>query len=63
MGGERVVVFDGYCHICSGGVRFVMRHPVHPPFELVPMQSDRGRRSSAHASIRIGPYGSTAARQ
>jgi len=43
MSAERVVVFDGYCHICTGGVRFVLRHPVHPPFEIVPMQSDRGR--------------------
>lgn len=42
MSAERVVVFDGYCHICTGGVRFVLRHPVHPPFEIVPMQSDRG---------------------
>jgi len=43
MSAERVVVFDGYCHICTGGVRFVLRHPVHPPFEIVPMQGDRGR--------------------
>jgi predicted DCC family thiol-disulfide oxidoreductase YuxK len=43
VSGERVVVFDGYCHVCSGGVRFVKRHPVDPPFELVPMQSERGR--------------------
>jgi predicted DCC family thiol-disulfide oxidoreductase YuxK len=40
---ERVVVFDGFCHVCSGGVRFVMGHPVDPPFEIVPMQSERGR--------------------
>lgn len=43
MSAERVVVFDGFCHICSGGVRFVNRHPVDPPFEVVPMQSERGR--------------------
>ena len=40
---ERVVVFDGFCHVCSGGVRLVLRHPVDPPFEIVPMQSERGR--------------------
>lgn len=43
MSAERVVVFDGLCHICTGGVRFVLRHPVDPPFEIVPMQSERGR--------------------
>lgn len=42
MSDERVVVFDGFCHICTGGVRFVLRHPVEPPFEIVPMQSERG---------------------
>jgi predicted DCC family thiol-disulfide oxidoreductase YuxK len=39
----RIVVFDGYCNVCSGWVRFMKKHPVEPPFELVPMQSERGR--------------------
>lgn len=43
MSGERIVVFDGLCHVCSGGARFVMRHPANPPFEVIPMQSERGR--------------------
>ena len=43
MATERVIVFDGFCHVCTGGVRFVLRHPLDPPFELVPMQSERGR--------------------
>ena len=36
-------MFDGFCHVCSGWVRFMRKHPVDPPFELVPMQSERGR--------------------
>jgi predicted DCC family thiol-disulfide oxidoreductase YuxK len=47
----RAVVFDGYCYICSGGVRFVKKHPVDPPFELVPMQSERGRELLAQHGI------------
>jgi len=43
MATERVIVFDGFCHVCTGGVRFVQRHPLDPPFELVPMQRERGR--------------------
>ena len=39
----RAVVFDGYCHVCSGWVRFMKKHRVEPPFELLPMQSERGR--------------------
>ena len=40
---QRVVVFDGHCYVCSGGVHFMKRHPGEPPFELLPMQSERGR--------------------
>ena len=40
---ERVLVYDGYCHVCSGWAHFMERHAVTPPFELVPMQSGHGR--------------------
>jgi predicted DCC family thiol-disulfide oxidoreductase YuxK len=39
----RVIVFDGICHVCSGGVRFVARHRIEPPFKLIPMQSAEGK--------------------
>jgi len=39
----RVIVFDGICHVCSGGVRFLARHRIEPPFDLIPMQSDEGK--------------------
>ena len=39
----RAVVYDGYCHVCSGSVRFLLKHPVEPPFEYVPMESEWGR--------------------
>jgi predicted DCC family thiol-disulfide oxidoreductase YuxK len=39
----RAVIFDGFCHVCSAGVRIVKKHPVEPPFELIPMQSERGQ--------------------
>lgn len=39
----RVIVYDGYCHLCSGWARFHRRHPAKPPFDLVAMQSQRGR--------------------
>ena len=40
---SRVIVFDGICHVCSGGVRFLARHRIEPPFDLIPMQSDEGK--------------------
>lgn len=39
----RLSVYDGYCHLCSGWARFHHRHPIKPPFELIAMQSPRGR--------------------
>lgn len=39
---ERVIVYDGHCYLCSGWVRFLERHRIEPPFQLVPMQSPLG---------------------
>ena len=39
----RVIVFDGICHVCTGGVRFLAHHRIEPPFELIPMQSADGK--------------------
>lgn len=39
----RVIVFDGICHVCSGWVRFLKRHRIDPPFELIPMQTVAGQ--------------------
>jgi predicted DCC family thiol-disulfide oxidoreductase YuxK len=41
--GARIIVFDGICHLCTGWVRFLRRHPIDPPFQLIPMQSDAGK--------------------
>ena len=39
----RAMVYDGYCNLCSGWARFHTRHPAHPPFALIAMQSEQGR--------------------
>jgi predicted DCC family thiol-disulfide oxidoreductase YuxK len=41
--GARVIVFDGICHVCSGWARFLSRHRIDPPFQLIPMQSPAGK--------------------
>ena len=40
---ERIVVFDGVCHLCSGWVRFVLRHDVRGRLRFAPLQSPTGR--------------------
>jgi len=39
-----VILFDGYCNLCSGVVRFVARHDKKGIFRFAPLQSDTGRR-------------------
>jgi len=47
----RVIVFDGICHVCSGGVRFLARHRIEPPFRLIPMQTTGGKALLARYEI------------
>jgi predicted DCC family thiol-disulfide oxidoreductase YuxK len=42
-GNERIVVFDGVCNLCSGWVRFVLRHDVRGRLRFAPLQSSTGR--------------------
>jgi predicted DCC family thiol-disulfide oxidoreductase YuxK len=37
------MVYDGYCHLCSGWAKFMSRHPTDPPFAHLTMQSEAGR--------------------
>jgi predicted DCC family thiol-disulfide oxidoreductase YuxK len=48
-----VIFFDGVCHVCSGLVRFVLRHDRRGRFRFAPLDSDVARArlgSSAAAS-------------
>jgi predicted DCC family thiol-disulfide oxidoreductase YuxK len=47
----RVIVYDGYCHVCVGGARFHLRHATNAGFRLVPMQSEEGRALLAQNGI------------
>lgn len=35
---ESVVLFDGYCNLCSGSVRFIMKRDPRKRFAFVPLQ-------------------------
>jgi predicted DCC family thiol-disulfide oxidoreductase YuxK len=47
----RFLVFDGHCYICSGWARFLQGRTISPPFDLVTMQSERGKRLLAQHGI------------
>ena len=40
----KLMVFDGICVLCSGGVRFVLRRERAPDFAFTPVQSPLGQR-------------------
>ena len=37
-----IIVFDGYCVLCSGWASFVLRHDRHATYRLLPAQSPLG---------------------
>ena len=37
-----VIIFDGYCALCSGSASFVLRHDAEGVFRLLPAQSTLG---------------------
>jgi predicted DCC family thiol-disulfide oxidoreductase YuxK len=46
-----IVIFDGYCAMCSGFARFLLRHDRHGLFRLVPAQSALGRTLYVHYGL------------
>ncbi len=38
-----VILFDGYCHLCSGVVRFILRRDPKCRFRFVALQSESGQ--------------------
>jgi predicted DCC family thiol-disulfide oxidoreductase YuxK len=41
-GGQKVILFDGHCVLCSANARFVLRHDRRRRFRLAAAQSEAG---------------------
>ena len=48
---ECVLLFDGLCHLCDGGVRFVVAHDQAEHIHFAPIQGDLGRRLYAEQGL------------
>jgi predicted DCC family thiol-disulfide oxidoreductase YuxK len=46
-----IIIFDGYCALCSGWARFVLRHDRRRIFRLLPAQSPIGRALYLHYGL------------
>jgi predicted DCC family thiol-disulfide oxidoreductase YuxK len=46
-----IIVFDGYCALCSGWAQFVLRHDPLATYRLLPAQSPLGRALYVHYGL------------
>jgi predicted DCC family thiol-disulfide oxidoreductase YuxK len=46
-----IIVFDGYCVLCSGWVSFILRHDRHATYRLLPAQSPIGHALYVHYGL------------
>jgi predicted DCC family thiol-disulfide oxidoreductase YuxK len=46
-----IIIFDGYCALCSGWAQFVLRHDRHGKYRLLRAQSPLGRALYVHYGL------------
>ena len=46
-----IIIFDGYCALCSGWAQFVLRHDAATRFRLLPAQSALGNALYVHYGL------------
>jgi predicted DCC family thiol-disulfide oxidoreductase YuxK len=51
-----IIVFDGYCALCSGWAQFVLRHDHAGKYRLLPAQSALGRALYIHYGLHPDDY-------
>ncbi len=49
-----IMVFDGFCGLCSGFIDFVFRHDPHGDLRFLPAQSDLGEALFRHYDLKRG---------
>jgi len=55
---KAVVLFDGQCKLCNGGVRFISERDKHNRFEFLSLQSDEARELLAKHGLNAEDYDS-----
>lgn len=40
---KHIILYDGFCELCSRSVRFVVKRDQHKQFTYIPLQSDEGK--------------------
>jgi len=50
---KTILLFDGYCNLCSSAVQFVIKHEKRPDIFFTSLQSDIGRELLHHFNIDV----------
>ena len=51
---NNIILFDGYCNLCSGLMRFINRRNAKERFIFIPLESDEGQQVAARAGLPQG---------
>lgn len=54
--GKPVIIFDGYCALCSGFANFITKHDRKKALRLLPAQSELGEALYAHYGLKPDDY-------
>jgi len=50
---KHILLFDGYCNLCSWSVQFVISQDAHNIFRFIPLQSVEGKELSEKFKIKL----------
>jgi len=48
---KHIILYDGYCELCSRSIRFVIKRDVQKRFTYLPLQSEEGKALLKHHHI------------
>ena len=51
-----IIIFDGYCNLCTGWVHFILRHDSQAKFKLLAAQTTFGHSLYRHYGLDPGDY-------
>lgn len=51
-----LILYDGVCNICNGGVRFVLQHEREPYWHFAALQTPVGQKLSAHFNMPLDNF-------
>ena len=57
-GKHPVILFDGVCNLCSGGVQYVIKHDPHRLFRFASLQSDFAKNILFHCNSPVKEFNS-----